>query len=270
MDISISDSEFARFQKFIHEKAGIRLSEAKKPLVSGRLAGRLRVRDVSSFSDYFALISVAHEAAEMQVAIDLLTTNETYFFREPKHFDFLRQHVSGWPATGQPFRVWSAASSSGEEAYSIAMLLEDRLGARPWEIFASDLSTRVLASARRGQYSMERASGVPPEFLRRFCLKGKGSESGTLLVARELAAKVEFAQINLNESLPDVGMFDVIFLRNVMIYFDTETKRAVVTRLLEKLRPEGYFFIGHSETLHGIDESLETIAPAIFRKPRRH
>lgn len=267
MEVTLSDTEFLRFQRFIHDVAGIQLSDAKKALVSSRLAGRLRVRAQASFGDYFRLISSGTEADERQTAVDLLTTNETYFFREPKHFEFLQKLLAASPPLTRPFRVWSAASSSGEEAYSTAMLLADRLGDRPWEIFASDLSTRVLAKARTGLFPLERAAHVPKDYLRRFCLKGTGPQAGTLLVASELRARVKFEQVNLAQTLPDVGLFDVIFLRNVMIYFDKDTKSAVVARLLNHLHPGGHFLIGHTESLYGINDTVESVATAIYRMP---
>jgi chemotaxis protein methyltransferase CheR len=269
LEITLSDGEFSRFQRFIHEAAGIALSDAKKSLVSSRLAGRVRARDLPSFGDYFRLITSGGEAQEMQTAVDLLTTNETYFFREPKHFEFLHKLLSARAATSRPFRVWSAASSTGEEAFSTAMLLADRLGDQPWEIFGSDLSTRVVAKARTGHFSLERADLLPQQYLKKFCLKGTGPQQGTMLVTSELRARVRFEQVNLAQSLPDVGLFDVIFLRNVMIYFDKDTKSAVVARLLDALQPGGHFLIGHTETLHGINSTLESVATAIYRKPAR-
>jgi chemotaxis protein methyltransferase CheR len=269
LEITLSDVEFSRFQRFIHEAAGIAMSDAKKSLVSSRLAGRVRARELPSFGEYFRLITSGHEDLEMQTAVDLLTTNETYFFREPKHFEFLHKLLDAGVPKGRPFRVWSAASSTGEEAYSVAMLLADRLGDAPWEIFGSDLSTRVIARARMGHFSMERADLLPQQYLKRFCLKGTGPQAGTLLVAGELRARVTFDQVNLAQPLPNVGLFDVIFLRNVMIYFDKETKSAVVSRLLNALVPGGHFLIGHTETLHGINNDLESVATAIYRKPER-
>ncbi len=269
-EIALSDQEFSCFRRFIYEKAGIQFSDAKKALVSSRLASRLQARALRSFDDYFKLITSGSDAAELQMAVDLLTTNETYFFREPKHFDFLREQLRARLAqrrgASTPFRVWSAAASTGEEAYSIAMLLADVLGDRPWEIFGSDISSRVLVKARTAQFPMVRATNVPQDYLRRYCLKGSGPHEGTLLIDRSLRDRVRFEQVNLAEPLPNVGTFDVIFLRNVMIYFDQETKRSVVARLAETLSPGGHFLIGHSETLNGISGKLEPIAPAIYRK----
>lgn len=263
----ISDAEFAQFQRFIHEAAGISLSAAKKSLVAGRLARRLDQCGVRSFGDYLRLLHGAECAAERQIATDLLTTNETYFFREPKHFEFLAQAIKSVPAGPQPFRVWSAAGSTGEEAYSIAMVLEDAGGGRPWEVIGSDISARVVERARRGHYSTARTEGIPERYLRRHCLKGLGEQAGTLLIERGLRTRVEFRQINLNSRLPAIGPFDVIFLRNVLIYFDAETKRRVVERVLGVLRPGGWLLIGHSESLTGVTDALQPLAPAIFRKP---
>lgn len=262
---TISDQEFSCFQRFIYEAAGITLSPAKKALVCGRLAKRLDARQLRSYAEYFRLLESGSDPAEVQTAVDLLTTNETYFFREPKHFDVLRTHAVA-SRSHRPFRVWSAACSSGEEPYSIAMVLADCIGSNPWEIVASDLSTRVLHKARLGHYPDSRTQQIPLPYLKRFCLKGTGAQQGTLLVERSLRSRVQFLQVNLNERLPQLGTFDMIFLRNVMIYFSIETKREVVARLLNVLKPGGYFLIGHSETLNEISTAVEQVAPSVYRK----
>jgi chemotaxis protein methyltransferase CheR len=146
------------------------------------------------------------------------------------------------------------------------MVLADVLGEAAWEVLGTDISTRVLERARTGHYPMERASQMPPAYLKKFCLKGQGSEAGTMLIERSLRQRVQFQHLNLNQPLPKVGSFDVIFLRNVMIYFNLETKRQVVARLLAQLRPGGYFLIGHSETLNDINDTLVAVAPSIYRK----
>lgn len=262
--VAITPKEFSLFRKLLLDRAGIQLSESKKPLVSGRLAKRLHLLGVSSFDAYFRHI-MAHRD-EMQVAIDLLTTNETHFFREPKHFDFLREQVLPARRRGATFRIWSAASSSGEEAYSLAMLLDDVMGSEAWEVFGSDISTRVLDVARTGLYSMERAPEIPRPYLSRYCLKGTGKQEGTLLVSRDLRKRVNFRQINLNENLPSLVEFDVIFLRNVMIYFNQNTKQQVVKRICSRLRSGGYLIIGHSESLNGLAENLTMLMPSVYRK----
>ncbi|HEY4211937.1 MAG TPA: protein-glutamate O-methyltransferase CheR [Steroidobacteraceae bacterium] len=263
----ISDQEFGKFQRFIFDAAGITLSDAKKALVSGRLAKRLQACQVGSYGEYFKLLMSGESPAELQMAVDLLTTNETYFFREPKHFQFLKKRLTSGELRG-PCRVWSAASSSGQEAYSIGMLLEDCLPGQPWEVVGSDISTRVLQRAQTGQYPLERLDHFPPGYLQRFCLKGRGAQEGTLLVDRCVRSKVRFLQVNLNAPLPaSVGTFDVVFLRNVLIYFNVQTKRQVVTRIVQALRPGGWLLIGHSENLVDVNDDLQPIAPAIFRKP---
>jgi chemotaxis protein methyltransferase CheR len=263
----ITDREFLQFQRFIFDAAGITMADGKQALVSGRLAKRLAHYQLDSYGDYLRLLESRAQPAELQVAVDLLTTNETYFFREPKHFALLRELAQDAHDKNKTLRVWSAASSSGEEPYSIAMVLADVLGDAPWEVLGTDISTRVLQRARSGHYPMERATQMPPNYLKRFCLKGQGSEDGTMLIERALRQRVQFQHLNLNAPLPKVGTFDVIFLRNVMIYFSLDTKRQVVTRLLAQLRPGGYFLIGHSETLNDINDTLTAIAPSIYRKP---
>jgi chemotaxis protein methyltransferase CheR len=265
--IDLREKEFAQFRDLIYRIAGISMSPAKKPLVTSRLAKRLHHYGLASYGEYFQMITAADGKTELQMAIDLLTTNETHFFREPKHFDFLRQRILPERKPGKPFRVWSAACSSGEEPYSIAMLLDDVLGNAPWEVIASDLSTRVLEKARRGLYPMTCIMEIPSRYLSSYCLKGTGSQEGTLLIEHKLRERVQFMHYNLIEALPKLGEFDVIFLRNVMIYFDQETKRRVVKRLLSVLRPGGHFLVGHSETLNGINEEIRLVQPAVYWKP---
>ena len=268
LTMRISDQEFAQFQRFIYDAAGINLSSTKKALVCGRLAKRLQHCRLASYGDYFRLLASGQAPQEVQMAVDLLTTNETYFFREPRHFEFLRAQLEGLTDGARGVRIWSAAGSTGEEAYSIAMTLEDCLPGTAWEVVASDISTRVLERAQLGHYVMERAQHIPPAYLQRFCLKGKGDQEGTLLVERSLRTRVRFLQVNLNATLPQLGAFDFVFLRNVLIYFNAETKRRVVQRVLATLKPGGWLLIGHTESLHGIVDELPSVAPSIHRKPR--
>lgn len=264
---ALSDGEFNQFQGLLRRIAGIHLAPGKKALVCGRLAKRLKHYELESYGEYFRLLTSGRPAHEMQIALDLLTTNETYFFREPKHFDFLRDHIVSGRRAGAGLRLWSAACSSGEEPYSMAMLLADCLGSAPWDIVASDISTRVLERARSGHYAMERAEHIPVAYLKSYCRKGIGHHDGTFLIEHSLRARIDFRQVNLNETLPQFGTFDVIFLRNVMIYFDLETKRQVVQRLIPALKPGGYLLIGHSESLNGITDALHTVSPSMYRKP---
>jgi len=265
--ITITDQEFRQFQKLIYQIAGISLSPAKKALVSGRLSKRLREHALSNYGEYYRLLVSGEESSEMQVAVDLLTTNETQFFREPKHFDFLHQTAMTGARPGCTYRVWSAACSTGEEPYSIAMVLSDCLGDGPWEVTASDISARALEKARSGHYPLSRAQNIPRHYLTGCCLKGIEQQKGTFLIDKALRDRVQFMQINLNAPLPRLGAFDVIFLRNVMIYFGMETKQFVVNRMLPLLRPKGHFIVGHSESLNGVvDASLTLMAPSVYRK----
>lgn len=262
--IVLSDHEFQQFKSWIYQNAGINFSAEKKALVTCRLAKRINHYNLSSYSQYFKLLVSGEHPEETQTAVDLLTTNETYFFREPKHFQFLDQLLASHPR-GRPFRVWSAASSYGQEAYSVAMNLADRLGGQPWEILASDISRRVVEQAKLGHYPIEQASHIPKDYLTRYCLKGIGSQSGTFLIESSLRERVTFCLLNLTNALPQIGEFDVVFLRNVMIYFDNETKAQVVRQIARHIKPGGYLFIGHSESLTGIPNSLQAVAPAIYR-----
>lgn len=266
---TITDREFVKFQRFIFDAAGITLAPTKKALVGGRLAKRLQQRQLKNYEEYFQLLQSGHEPQEVQTAIDLLTTNETYFFREPKHFDLLRAEAQQFSSERKSMRVWSAAASTGEEPYSIAMVLADCFGmeSTAWEVLGSDLSMRVLQKARIGHYPLRRTAYVPKTYLQRYCLKGTGVEEGTLLIGRKLRERVRFAQVNLSKGLPQLGQFDIVFLRNVMIYFNLETKRQVVSRVLSALRPGGYLFIGHSESLHDINHEVQVAAPSVYRKP---
>jgi chemotaxis protein methyltransferase CheR len=263
----INDHEFSQFQRFIFEAAGITMTDAKKALVTGRLTKRLEVYGLESFGDYFKLLSSDQHPEEIQMAVDLLTTNETYFFREIKHFEFMRTQALAARSRPEPYRVWSAASSSGEEAYSMSMVLADCMQTTPWEILGTDISTRVLAGARRALYPMERGRHIPPDYLRRYCRKGNGTYDGMFLVDPNLRSKVMFRHLNLNQDLPQLGQFDLVFLRNVMIYFNNETKREVVARVISAIKPGGYFCVGHSESLNELTTSVNMVVNSIYQKP---
>ena len=264
--VAMARAEFELFRAWIHEVAGISLSDMKQALVATRLAPRLRHHALSSYGEYFDLVASGQHPAEPQIAIDLLTTNETHFFREAKHFDFLAGRILAGHPEGRLLRVWSAACSSGEEPYSIAMTLAAHRAEAPWEVFASDLSRRVLERAQTGHYAMARAQSIPRPLLEKYCLRGIGAQAGSFLIDPKLRARVQFSQINLNQPLPQVGDFDVVFIRNAMIYFDVQTKREVVARLARQVRPGGYLIVGHSESLNGVNGELDMVVPSIYRK----
>lgn len=235
-------------------------------MVASRLAKRLMHYGLSTYGEYFQLTNSPEYPNEFQMMVNLLTTNETYFFREPKHFDFLREDILKKWRGNDTFRVWSAASSTGEESYSIAMTLAESLGMRKWEVFGSDLSTRVLDSAKNAVYSMDRLEQMDNKFLSKYCLQGVRSQQGFFRVDEKLRSRVSFGQINLMKPLPPtIGQFDVIFLRNVLIYFDNDTKKQVVEMLAKALKPGGHFIISHSETISRLTDHLAPVKSSIFK-----
>jgi chemotaxis protein methyltransferase CheR len=243
--------------------AGIRLTAAKKPLVEGRLRRLAQERGIADLDSYVDQLLRSGDDEEMTRVVDRLTTNETYFFREPKHFEHLADLAARHPK-GRDFRVWSAASSSGEEAYSIAMVLADRIGARGWEVVGTDLSTAMVDAARRGLYPMERARHTPQAYLKRYCLRGQGPYEGQLLIARALRERARFQGANLMQSLPEIGRFDVIFLRNVLIYFEPPQKAQIVRNVISRLAPGGLLYTGHAESLGNLDLPLRALQPAVY------
>lgn len=262
----LQNHEFNWIRDYLYRQVGIVLNDSKHAMVSGRLDKRLRYHGFTSYSEYFRLFDKPGFEQETSMAIDLLTTNETYFFREPKHFDFLTQHFFPNHPAGQSLRIWSAACSSGEEAYTLAMLAAEYSRTRQWEIIGTDISQRVLEKARHALYPLNAAEKIPMPLLKKYCLKGSEEFEGFLLIVPNLRERVSFISANLNDKLPGLGQFDVIFLRNVMIYFDMPTKQRLVERMQTYLRPGGYFFTSHSESLNGIKSDLKLVTPSIYRK----
>lgn len=263
----LTDSQFHEFQKMIYDWAGISLSEAKKALVAGRLMKRLRHYNINSYGEYLKIVKNPQNKEEKQIMIDLLTTNETYFFREIRHFNFVEQKVLPYHRKGEFFRAWSAACSSGEEAYSLALILADFFGFQGWEVFGSDISTRMLEEARLGIYPLEEAENIPTHLLKKYCLKGVKSQEGRFTIIPEVKQNVRFEYLNLIEPFPvNLGSFDIIFLRNVMIYFNNETKKDIVERIIQYLKPTGYLIVGHAETLHGVSDKVRPIEPTIYTR----
>jgi chemotaxis protein methyltransferase CheR len=271
---SLAPALFAKFQDLIYREAGIWLATHKHALLTGRLARRLRLHGLNCMQEYFHLVTQPDQQHERAIMIDCITTNETHFFRERRHFDFLEQHVfprwqqeasQGLRAT--QLRIWSAGCSSGEEPYSLVMLLLKHFPAeKGWdvEVLATDISTRVLEKAREAVYPIEKMKDIPPEYLRAYMLKGRGEHKGVMKISPEVHRVVRFARVNLHaDSYPILGVFDVIFCRNVLIYFDQESKKKVIDGILRHLAPSGLLFVGHSEHLGGISPNLKTVAPTI-------
>jgi chemotaxis protein methyltransferase CheR len=265
----LSPERLKRLSDAVHRRLGVVLGEAKRSLVEGRLARRSQELGLPSIDAYVDhLFARPAQDEEWLVADTLLTTNETYFFREARHFEVLEAMARHHPQNAE-FRLWSAASSTGEEAFSAAMVLEDlrRAGQGPrWSILGTDISSRVLRQAASGRFPMQRIDGISPERLRRYCLRGTGDAEGWMAVDDSLRAHCTFARVNLMEPLPPVGLFEAIFLRNVLIYFDIPTKRAVIGRLLEHLAPGGRLFVGLAESLHGANTPTVLVEPGVYRK----
>lgn len=259
----LSQQSFDVVAELFHNISGIRMSASKHALVEGRLQ-RLANERSCSIEEYVQDLLRNRDDQELVHLVDALTTNETYFFREPQHFDFLAELIRKRPKAAGELRIWSAASSSGEEAYSIAMLLADKMGLHGWRVIGTDLSTAMVETGRRGLYTLERARLTPEAYLKRWCLKGHSQYEGHLLICKELRERVSFESANLTQELPDIGHFDVIFLRNVLIYFDPPGKAGIVRRVLTRLKPEGYLLCGHAESINNLKLPVSSVGTAVY------
>lgn len=270
----LTAADFRKISMLAHDEFGLNLTEGKESLVAARLSKRIREGGFRGFEDYFQHVTADHTGEALRALIDSLTTNHTSFLREPAHFDLLREKATGEFRDAPTLRVWSAACSSGEEPYTIAMTLLDaaqKISCR-WahdiRIVASDISTRVLEKARSGIYDAGRFEGLPDAWRRAFLLKGTGAREGWFKLKPAVTGLVSFERLNLIEALPRRA-FQFIFCRNAMIYFDKPTQQGIVSRLVECLEPGGYFLVGHSETLSGIDHPLSYVRPAAYGNAKR-
>lgn len=272
-----TEQEFRRLVTLIHDVAGISLNESKRALVMRRLTARIRELGLDSIGDYTALVYTDDSGAEMVRMLDLIATNETHFFREQQHFDFLETRVfPSWieeaNAGNRPrvVRAWSAACSTGQEPYSLAMqLLTYFPPADGWqlEILATDISTLALNTARAAEWPIEKAREIPERYLHRYMLRGVSERVGRMRATRELRDAVRFSRLNLNDEQYDVrGSFDLIFCRNVLIYFSAEGRAAVIDRLLHRLAPAGLLFVGHAESLHAHRDRLRALLPTVYTR----
>jgi chemotaxis protein methyltransferase CheR len=276
---ALGDREFARLRDLIRREAGISLGAGKRALLVGRLSRRLRELGLGGFREYCDRVEA--EPAEIVAMLDCVSTNETHFFREPHHFQFLADKAyPRWKAEAaagirpRRIRAWSAACSTGEEPYTIAMsLLRSFPPGSGWalEVLATDLSTRVLAQARAASWPIDKRREIPQTELRAYMLRGVGPLEGTMRAGPEIRALVEFRRLNLvEETYAGVGEFDLLFCRNVLIYFDAPTKERVVGHLLRHLRPGGHLFLGHAESLTPGLAGLQSVEPSVYarREPR--
>lgn len=273
--MELSKTDFQRLQNYIYEQLGIQISEKKRTMLMGRLTKRLRVLKMATVSEYCDFLFTAEGQQLEQVHLfDVITTNKTDFYRESSHFDLLTSTLlPKWQESlreNRKFKIWSAGCSSGEEPYTMAMVLGDYAVKNTgrsfdYDIIATDISTRVLDHAKKAVYHADRVEPVPANIRNKYLLKNKDRNNPLVRIAPDLRKKVRFGRMNFMDhtfSLPD--KMDVIFCRNVIIYFDKETQEKLVQKFCQNLRPGGYLFLGHSESLHGFDVPLQQIAPTVY------
>jgi len=270
----LSSDEFGIIQKYIQEKCGIRLPLTKKDMVEGRVRKRLKALSLSTYGEYIALVfNSADPGAEREQMnlIDTITTNKTDFFREPNHFEFLTDRLLPvLERTGlgseRTLNVWSSACSTGEEPYTLAMVLAEYFGPRGnFRVYASDISYSVLERAVKAVYTMDKAADIPDELKKKYMLRSKNNSSGLVRIKPELRQKVSFGRLNLmNDSYSLPVEMNVVFCRNVIIYFNHQTQYEIISKICRNIVQGGYLFLGHSESVHGMELPLNTVAPTVF------
>lgn len=274
--MELNSADFKRLQGFIYQELGIKISESKRTMLLGRLSKRLRALKIATISEYCDYLFTAEgKQLEHVHLFDVITTNKTDFFRESSHFDLLTEKLlPQWQdaiTDNRHFKIWSAGCSSGEEPYTMAMVLgeyatHNSRRSFDYEIIATDISTKVLDHAKKGVYHADRVAPVPPNLCRKYVLRNKDKNNPLVRIVPALRKKIRFGRINfMDDSFPLPDKMDVIFCRNVIIYFDKKTQEALVKKFCQNLRPGGYLFLGHSESLHGFDLPLKQIAPTVYR-----
>ena len=272
--VPMGDREFRAFRELVYHESGIRLSDEKRALLTARLSRRVRTLGMVRFGDYLSLVE--REPAERVEMLDRIVTNETRFFREPHQFAFLETEVlPRWRAEAEQrarprrVRVWSAGCSTGQEPYSIAMTLLAHLAGWEIEVLATDLSGRALRQAISGVWPLEKATEIPEQYRTAYMRRGVRSQAGLMSAGSELRAVIRFQRLNLNDELPELGGFDLVFCRNVLIYFDPASRTNAVRRVLSRLVPRGYLFVGHAESLLGSGLRLRAMAPSVYARMER-
>jgi chemotaxis protein methyltransferase CheR len=279
MNETLNDKQFSVLSKFIEEHCGIKMPPAKRIMLEARLRKRLKAISIDTFKEYIEFVFSAQGMnTELVHMVDSVTTNKTDFFREPQHFDYMvkqaipelmeRTSVGG---AGSPLKIWSAGCSTGEEPYTLSIVLSEVARTLPgfdFKIHCTDISTAVLAKAKRGVYDIERISPIPMELRKRYLLKSKDRTSNLIRINSALRAKLAFRQLNFMDS--DFGMRDmqdIIFCRNVFIYFDRQTQERIINTFCKSLKPGGFIFLGHSESINGLKVPLTQVAPSAYRGP---
>jgi chemotaxis protein methyltransferase CheR len=274
--IKMTDEDFGKLSSFIFQELGIKMPYAKKIMLQCRLQRRLSELKMTSFKSYIDYV-FSKEGLEGEIIklIDFITTNKTDFFREPSHFDYLTEKVlpelcCSPGTTKKTIKIWSAGCSSGEEPYTIAIVLKEYFQNHPeydFEIFATDISLRILQKAALGIYSEERVNGIPLSLKKKYFLKSKDQQNKTVRITSEIRSKIKFQRLNfMDPHYPVEKEFDIVFCRNVLIYFNRETQQQVINKLSSKLKQNGFFFLGHSESITNMKVPLSQIRPTIFRK----
>jgi chemotaxis protein methyltransferase CheR len=270
----LKNSDFEKISRLVYEQCGIYLHEGKKELVKARLSKRLRAGNYKSFTDYYHYVTTEEGTDELISMIDSISTNLTSFFREESHFVRLRHIIistiekSDHRGSKNSFKIWSAGCSTGEEPYTLAITLHEAVGATPFgaTILATDISTKVLRIAQAGIYAQERTKGIAPPILKKYFQVGTGQSEGHVRVKKELKNMITFQRFNLMDKFGANNDYDIIFCRNVMIYFDKKTQNVLVNKFYHTLKSGGYFFVGHSESLTGLAHKFNYVEPSVYVK----
>tara|TARA_Y100001937_G_scaffold128821_1_gene208549 strand:+ start:25371 stop:26210 length:840 start_codon:yes stop_codon:yes gene_type:complete len=263
---NLTDREFQEIRDLFFSLSGVLLADTKKSLMAGRLAKILRELQLDTYHDYADYVRADKSGFEKQRLVDTLTTNETYFFREEAHFELLRKElIPELKSRRSPITVWSAACSSGPEPYSIAMELANHLGYSGWQVTGSDISQKTVTMAENGVYPLEMAERVPEHYRKKYCLKGVRSQEGKFIIKGEIRNSCQFFTWNLMKRPVGFGPFDIIFLRNMLIYFNATEKETIIRNIVSALRPDGYLIVGHSEALNFAQAYLNKVKPTVYQ-----
>lgn len=265
----LDQKTFKQFADLIYQKAGIHLAEHKHSLVSARLGKRMRFLKINDFDEYYDFVQNESSQQELIELLDAISTNVTYFYREPKHFDMLESLLRDWAAQGQSrFRIWCAASSTGEEPYTIALTLAENLkSTRDAKILATDISTSVLKTAQKGEYEAKKLDKISKRLVEKYFTRISDKEAKRYRVKDQIKELIRFSWLNLSTPpFPMRGPLDVIFCRNVMIYFDNDVRQRLLNEMYRLLKPGGLLMVGHAESLSGLMSSFKTVRPSVYRK----
>lgn len=264
---NLSDQTFCQFKLLLEKLTGILLADHKKSTVINRLSSRLSSLELSSFEEYLTFLHLSENEQELQIFVDKLTTHETYFYRESEQFEWLKEYLKLDVASDSTVSVWSAACATGEEVFSLAMLLQDVLGSANWNVFGTDISHLSVQNAQRAKFKIQNVSRIPSEYRNRYCLKGVGKYEGYFTFSKEIKERCFFSQESLLEPNDRSGSnYDIVFLRNVLIYFTPLKQKQIVQSVIDKIQLGGLLFLGHSENIVKDHRQLEQLEGCIFRK----